>query len=59
MLKEALDAANQSDVIIAVLGESAEMSRWIVQQNKPLEIPAIQRDFCAKALLVKQKNLLL
>ena len=49
ILQEALDIANQSDVIVAVLGESAEMSGESSSRTN-LEIPAIQRDLL-KALL--------
>lgn len=43
LLNEALKIANQSDVIVAALGESAEMSGESSSRTNP-EIPAIQKE---------------
>jgi beta-glucosidase len=43
MLNEALDIANKSDVIVAVLGESAEMSGECSSRTN-IEIPQIQKN---------------
>jgi beta-glucosidase len=43
LVAEALKIANQSDVIVAALGESAEMSGEAVAE---LEIPQAQKTYC-------------
>ena len=57
ILQEALDIANQSDVIVAALGESAEMSGESSSRSN-IEIPAIQQDLL-KALLKTGKPVVL
>ncbi len=49
MLEEALKIANQSDVIVAALGESAEMSGESSSRTN-LEIPQAQKDLLAALL---------
>jgi beta-glucosidase len=49
MLAEALKVANQADVIVAVLGESAEMSGESSSRTK-LEIPQAQKDLLNELL---------
>lgn len=49
MLTEALNIANQSDVIVAALGESAEMSGESSSRTN-LEIPQAQKDLIAALL---------
>jgi beta-glucosidase len=49
ILKEALDIANQSDVIVAALGESAEMSGESSSRSS-IEIPQVQKDLLAALL---------
>ncbi len=44
ILQEALDIANKSDIIVAALGESAEMSGESSSRTN-IEIPEIQRIF--------------
>jgi beta-glucosidase len=51
MLDEALKIANQSDVIIAALGESAEMSGESSSRTN-LEIPQIQKDLLQALLKI-------
>lgn len=57
ILQEALDIANQSDVIVAALGESAEMSGESSSRSN-IEIPTIQQDLL-KALLKTGKPVVL
>lgn len=57
ILKEALDVANKSDVIVAALGESAEMSGESSSRTD-IEIPEIQKDLL-KALLKTGKPVVL
>ena len=57
ILKEALDIANQSDVIVAALGESAEMSGESSSRSN-IEIPQIQKDLL-KALVATGKPVVL
>ncbi len=57
ILKEALDVAAQSDVIIAAIGESAEMSGESSSRSN-IEIPAIQQQLL-KALLATGKPVVL
>lgn len=57
ILKEALDIANQSDVIVAALGESSEMSGESSSRSN-IEIPAIQKDLL-NALLKTGKPVVL
>ena len=57
ILKEALAIANQSDVIVAALGESAEMSGESSSRTN-IEIPEIQQELL-KALLKTGKPLVL
>jgi beta-glucosidase len=57
ILQEALDIANQSDVIVAALGESAEMSGESSSRSD-IEIPKIQQDLL-KALLKTGKPVVL
>ena len=49
ILKEALDIANQSDVIVAALGEAAEMTGESSSRTD-IEIPAIQKDLLIELL---------
>jgi beta-glucosidase len=49
ILQEALKIANQSDVIVAALGESAEMSGEASSRTN-IEIPAIQKELLAALL---------
>lgn len=53
ILKEALDIASQADVIVAVLGEAAEMSGEASSRTN-IEIPAIQKELL-QALLATGK----
>ena len=57
ILQEALDIANQSDVIVAALGESAEMTGESSSRSE-ITIPEIQRDLL-KALLKTGKPVVL
>jgi beta-glucosidase len=57
ILKEALDIANQSDVILAVLGESAEMNGESSSRSN-IGIPQLQQDLL-KALLKTGKPVVL
>ncbi len=57
ILKEALDIANQSDVIVAAVGESAEMTGEASSRSN-IEIPAIQKELL-KALLKTGKPVVL
>ncbi|HEX3934092.1 MAG TPA: beta-glucosidase BglX [Puia sp.] len=57
ILREALDAANQADVIVAALGESAEMSGESSSRSN-IEIPQSQQDLL-KALLKTGKPVVL
>lgn len=57
IIKEAVDIANQSDVVLAVLGESAEMSGESSSRSK-IEIPQVQKDLL-KALLQTGKPVVL
>lgn len=57
MLEEALKVANQSDVIVAALGEAAEMSGESSSRSN-LEMPDAQRDLL-KALLATGKPVVL
>ena len=57
ILKEALDIANQSDVIVAALGESSEMSGESSSRSN-IEIPQIQKDLL-KALVATGKPVVL
>ena len=49
MLKEALDVASQSDVILAVLGESAEMT-GVASSRSEIGIPNLQQDLLKELL---------
>lgn len=49
ILQEALNIANQSDMIVAALGESAEMSGEASSRSN-IEIPAIQKELLAALL---------
>lgn len=49
ILQEALNIANQSDVVVAALGESAEMSGEASSRTN-IEIPAIQKELLAALL---------
>jgi len=57
IMKEALDIANQSDVIVAALGESAEMSGESSSRSD-IQIPEVQKDLL-KALLKTGKPVIL
>lgn len=57
IIKEAVDIANQSDVVLAVLGESAEMSGESSSRSN-IEIPQVQKDLL-KALLQTGKPVVL
>lgn len=57
IMKEAVDVANQSDVIVAVLGESAEMSGESSSRSN-IEIPKAQKELL-KALLKTGKPVVL
>jgi beta-glucosidase len=57
IMQEAIDIANQSDVIVAVLGESAEMSGECSSRSN-IEIPKVQQDLL-KALLKTGKPVVL
>lgn len=57
MLKEALEVANQADIIVAALGESSEMSGECSSRTQ-LEMPDAQRDLL-KALLKTNKPIVL
>jgi beta-glucosidase len=57
IIQEALDIANQSDVIVAALGESAEMSGESSSRSN-IEIPQAQKDLL-KALLKTGKPVVL
>ncbi len=57
MIQEAVDIANQSDVVVAVLGESAEMSGESSSRTS-IEIPKVQQDLL-KALLKTGKPVVL
>jgi beta-glucosidase len=57
ILQEALDIANQSDVIVAALGESSEMSGESSSRSN-IEIPEVQKDLL-KALLKTGKPVVL
>ncbi len=57
ILQEALDVASQADMIVAVLGESAEMSGESSSRTN-IEIPEIQKDLL-KALLKTGKPVVL
>ncbi len=57
MIQEAVDIANQSDVVVAVLGESAEMSGESSSRTS-IEIPKVQQDLL-KALLNTGKPVVL
>ncbi len=57
ILKEALDVAAQSDVIVAAIGEAAEMSGEASSRSN-IEIPAIQQQLL-KALLATGKPVVL
>lgn len=57
ILQEAVEIANQSDVIVAALGESAEMSGESSSRSN-IEIPQIQKDLL-KALLKTGKPVVL
>ncbi|MEI9957733.1 MAG: beta-glucosidase BglX [Ferruginibacter sp.] len=57
IMKEALDIANQSDVIVAALGEAAEMSGESSSRSD-IQIPEAQRDLL-KALLKTGKPVVL
>ncbi|MGC4036467.1 MAG: beta-glucosidase BglX [Chitinophagaceae bacterium] len=57
ILQEALDIANQSDVIVAALGESAEMTGEASSRTN-IEIPGIQKELL-KALLKTGKPVVL
>jgi beta-glucosidase len=54
LIAEALKIANQSDVIVAALGESAEMSGESSSRTN-LEIPQAQKDLLQE--LLKRGNL--
>ena len=49
IMQEAIDIANQSDVIVAALGESSEMSGESSSRTS-IEIPAIQKELLAALL---------
>lgn len=49
IMQEALDIANQSDVIVAALGESAEMSGESSSRSN-IEIPQVQKELLAALL---------
>ena len=53
IIKEAVDIANQSDVVVAAVGESAEMSGESSSRSN-IEIPQVQKDLL-KALLATGK----
>lgn len=57
IMQEALDIANQSDVIVAALGESSEMSGESSSRSN-IEIPALQKELL-KALLKTGKPVVL
>lgn len=57
MIKEAVDIANQSDVVVAALGESAEMSGESSSRSN-IEIPKVQQDLL-NALLKTGKPVVL
>ncbi len=57
IIQEALEVANQSDVIVAALGEAAEMSGESSSRSN-IEIPAIQKELL-KALLKTGKPVVL
>lgn len=57
ILQEAIDIANQSDVIVAALGESSEMSGESSSRSN-IEIPALQQELL-KALLKTGKPVVL
>jgi beta-glucosidase len=57
IMQEAIDVANQSDVIVAVLGESAEMSGECSSRSN-IEIPKVQQELL-KALLKTGKPVVL
>lgn len=57
MIKEAVDVANKSDVVIAALGESSEMSGESSSRTS-IQIPAIQQRLL-KALLATGKPVIL
>ena len=57
ILKEAVDIANQSDVVIAVLGESSEMNGESSSRSS-IEIPKVQQDLL-KAILKTGKPVVL
>lgn len=57
IIAEAVNAANQSDVVVAVLGESAEMSGESSSRSN-IEIPGVQKDLL-KALLQTGKPVVL
>ncbi len=57
IIKEAVDIANQSDVVVAALGESAEMSGESSSRSN-IEIPQVQKDLL-KALLATGKPVVL
>jgi beta-glucosidase len=57
MIKEAVDIANQSDVVVAAIGESAEMSGEASSRSN-IEIPEVQKDLL-KALLKTGKPVVL
>lgn len=57
IIQEAVSIANQSDVVVAVLGESAEMSGESSSRTN-IEIPEVQKDLL-KALLKTGKPLVL
>jgi beta-glucosidase len=57
IMQEAIDIANQSDVIVAVLGESAEMTGESSSRSN-IEIPQVQKDLL-KALLKTGKPVVL
>jgi beta-glucosidase len=57
IIKEAVDAANQADVVVAALGESAEMSGESSSRSN-IEIPQVQKDLL-NALLKTGKPVVL
>jgi beta-glucosidase len=57
MIQEALSIANQSDVVVAALGESSEMSGESSSRSN-IEIPQVQKDLL-KALLTTGKPVVL
>jgi beta-glucosidase len=57
MIKEAVDIANQSDVVLVAAGESAEMSGESSSRSS-IEIPGVQKDLI-KALLKTGKPVVL